>query len=240
MASKILEHCSPATRFVSAVNYSPSTGYEKVRWATKLLSQGPWFDSFESALDATRMNVMHALPTCVTGTLLTNLEEELQMRKVVVGAVLSLGMLMLGSGVASAQVDTSTVTYTISAVSLVEIAGDVNLTISSANSVGGGLANATDSTTYAITNNDGAKKIVGKLNSAMPANTTLALQLGAPASGTSAGAVTLTGSNQDLVNNIGAVNQTGVSMQFTFSATVDAALVSAGTKTLTLTIVNQI
>jgi hypothetical protein len=162
------------------------------------------------------------------------------MRKVVVGAVLSLGMLALGSGVASAQTDTSTVTYTISAVSLVEIAGDVNLTINSATSVGGGLANATDSTTYAITNNDGDKKIVGKLNSAMPANTTLSLQLGAPASGASAGAVALTASNQDLVTNIGAVNQTGVSMQFTLSATVSAALVNAGTKTLTLTVVNQI
>jgi hypothetical protein len=162
------------------------------------------------------------------------------MRKVVVGAVLSLGMLMIGSGVASAQTDTSTVTYTISAVSLVEIAGDVNLTINSANSVGGGLANDTDSTTYAITNNDGTKKIVGKLNAAMPANTALSLQLGAPAGAASAGAVTLTGANQDLVTDIEAVNQVGISMDFTLSATVSAALVNAGTKTLTLTIVNQI
>jgi len=153
--------------------------------------------------------------------------------------LLAAGVLALTSRVASAQSDTSTVTYTISAVTLVEIAGDVSLTINDVNSVGGGLKNDTDSTTYAITNNAGSKKIVGKINTAMPSNTTLTVTAAAPASGASAGAVSLNASNQDLVNGIGAVDQTGVNLSFVLSATINAALVNSATKTLTLTVVDE-
>jgi hypothetical protein len=162
------------------------------------------------------------------------------MRKQLALPILTIVLLVgLGSGVASAQADSNTVTYTISPVTLIDIAADVNLTIDSVNSIGGGLANDTDSTTYAITNNAGAKKLVGKLNTAMPANTTLSLQVAAPTGAASAGAVTLTNSNQDLVTGIGAVNESGVSIVFTLSATVNAQLVNAGTKTLTLTLVDE-
>jgi hypothetical protein len=153
--------------------------------------------------------------------------------------VLAAGVLALTARVASAQSDTSTVTYTISSVTLVEIAGDVSLTINDVNSVGGGLKNANDSTTYAITNNAGSKKLVGKIDTAMPSNTTLSVTAAAPASGASAGAVTLTGSNQDLVNGIGAVDQTGVNLSFVLAASVNAALVNSATKTLTLTVVDE-
>jgi len=161
------------------------------------------------------------------------------MRKLLALPILTIGLLAGFAGVASAQSDSSTVTYTISPVTLIEIASDVNLTIDSVNSIGGGLANDTDSTSYAITNNAGAKKLVGKLNAAMPANTTLAVNASAPTGGASAGSVTLTDSNQDLVTGIGAVNQTGVNITFTLSATVNASLVNAATKTLTLTLVDE-
>lgn len=161
------------------------------------------------------------------------------MRRSKLVLVLAAGVLALTSRVASAQSDTSTVTYTISAVTLVEVAGDVSLTINDVNSVGGGLKNATDSTTYAITNNAGSKKIVGKINTNMPSNTTLTLTASAPASGASAGAVSLTSSNKDLVNAIGAVDQTGVSLSFVLAANVNAALVTSATKTLTLTLVDE-
>ena len=120
-----------------------------------------------------------------------------------------------------------------------EIAGDVSMTINDVNSVGGGLKNDTDSTTYAITNNAGSKKIVGKIDTAMPSNTTLRVTAAAPASGASAGAVVLSASNQDLVNAIGAVDQTGVNLSFVLSANVNAALVNSATKTLTLTVVDE-
>jgi hypothetical protein len=161
------------------------------------------------------------------------------MRTTKFGLILAVGILALTPAVASAQSDTSTVTYTISAVTLVEVAGDVSLTINDVNSVGGGLKDDTDSTTYAITNNAGSKKLVGKINTAMPTSTTLTVTAGAPSSGASAGPVTLTANNQDLVNAIGAVDQTGVSLSFTLAATVDAALVSNASKTLTLTVVDE-
>ena len=161
------------------------------------------------------------------------------MRSVKPVLIVAAAFLVLTAKVASAQSDTSTVTYTISAVTLVEIAGDVSLTINDVNSVGGGLKNDTDSTTYAITNNAGSKKIVGKIDTAMPSNTTLSVTAAAPASGASAGAVSLNASNQDLVNAIGAVDQTGVNLSFVLSANVNAALVNSATKTLTLTVVDE-
>lgn len=161
------------------------------------------------------------------------------MRNLTVVLVLAAAVLAGTSRVASAQSDTSTVTYTISAVTLVEIGGDVSLTINDVNSVGGGLKSDTDGTTYAITNNAGSKKLVGKIDTNMPSNSTLTVTAGAPASGASAGAVSLTSSNQDLVNAIGAVDQTGVSLSFTLAATVNAALVNSASKTLTLTLVDE-
>lgn len=163
------------------------------------------------------------------------------MRKLLVGALLSLWLLAIGSGVASAQTDTNTVTYSVSQVSLVDIAGNVTLAVTTG-TAGSGLTSATASTTYAITNNyiTSGVKITGSLNTAMPANTTLTLAVTAPGSGTTAGVVTLTATAQDLVTGIGAINATGVAMNFTLAATVDAGVISSATKTLTLTLVNVV
>jgi hypothetical protein len=67
----------------------------------------------------------------------------------------------------------------------------------------------------------------------------LTIQAAAPSGAASTGAVSLTDSNQDLVTGIGSVNQTGVNITFTLSATVNAQLANAATKTLTLTLVDQ-
>jgi hypothetical protein len=48
----------------------------------------------------------------------------------------------------------------------------------------------------------------------------------------------LTASDQTLVTGIGVVNQAGLDMTFTLAATVNAPLTNAGTKTLTLTLVD--
>lgn len=121
----------------------------------------------------------------------------------------------------------------------VDIAGDVSLTVNSAISVGGGLAPNSSSTTYSVTSLIGTTKLVGRLNAAMPSNTSLAVQLAAPSGATSSGLVTLTASDQNLVTGIGLLTvASGLNMTFTLSATVNAALVSAGTRTFTLTLVN--
>ena len=119
----------------------------------------------------------------------------------------------------------------------VTIAGSVSLTVNSAVSVGGGLVPDSDATTYSVTNTAGTKKLLGRLSSAMPSNTTFAVQLAAPIGATSSGPVTLTASDQNLVTGIGVVSDSGLSMTFTLSATVNAALVSAGTRTFMLTLV---
>ena len=122
--------------------------------------------------------------------------------------------------------------------STVTIAGNVNLIVSSAVSVGGGLAPGSDGTTYTVTNTTGTKKLVGRLSTAMPSHTTLQVQLAAPSGATSTGVVTLTASDQNLVNGIGVVNEGGLDMTFTLSATVHAGLINTGSRTLTMTLVD--
>jgi hypothetical protein len=121
---------------------------------------------------------------------------------------------------------------------IVSIASDVVLVVNSVNAVGRGLASDTDSTTYSINNALGNKKLVARLSSPMPPNTTLKVQLAAPPGAVSAGQVTLTASDQTLVTGIGIVTAAGLDMTFTLSATVNAPLTNAGTKTLTLTLVD--
>lgn len=162
------------------------------------------------------------------------------MQKQLVSAVLSLCLLALGSGVASAQTntDTNTVTFSVSQVSLVDISGDVTLAVTTG-TVGSGLTSGTAATSYAITNNFIASgvKITGSLNTAMPTGTTLKLAVTAPGSGTTTGVVTLTTAAQDLVTGIGAINATGVAMNFTLEALVTAGVIASQAKTLTLTLV---
>jgi hypothetical protein len=120
----------------------------------------------------------------------------------------------------------------------VTIAGNVTVTVNSAINVGGGLAPDSDSTTYSVINTIGVKKLIGRLSAAMPSATRLDVQLAAPSGATSAGVVTLTASDQNLVTGIGVVTEAGLDMTFTLSATVDAGLVNVETRTLTLTLVD--
>lgn len=119
-----------------------------------------------------------------------------------------------------------------------DISGNVNLTIDAVMSVGGGLAEDVDNTTYAVTNTAGTKKLIGRLNAPMPAHITLSVQAAAPLGATSTGTVTLTAIAQDLVTGIGVLTQGGLPLTFTLAATVQAGVVSASTRTLTLTLVD--
>ena len=121
----------------------------------------------------------------------------------------------------------------------VEIASDAMLTINSVNAVGGGLAAANDSTTYSVVNASGTKALLGRLNVDMPSHTSLGLSLAAPTGAVSTGLVQLSSSDQSLVTGIGIVNESGLEMTFTLSASVEASLVNSGTRTLTLTLVDE-
>jgi hypothetical protein len=159
------------------------------------------------------------------------------MRKQLLIACLAAMAVVSGATNTFAQSDTTTVNYEVTQVSLVNIAAtSVTLTVN-AGTAGTGLTDATASTSYAITNNATNQKLTGAINSAMPANTTLKLTVAAPAgSGTSQGQQTLTATAVDLVTGVGAVNESGLGMDFVLSATVDAGIVASASKTLTLTL----
>jgi hypothetical protein len=151
----------------------------------------------------------------------------------VAGGALSLAM----GGALHAQSATQTVSYEVQAINQLSTSGSPSLVISTA-TAGSAPTQATASGSYAITTNETARKITIQINSAMPTGVTLKATLTAPtASGTSAGAVTLTNSAQDAVNGISTVAESGLSIGYTLDATVAAGVVSAGTKTVTLTIV---
>ena len=145
----------------------------------------------------------------------------------------------LGIRSASAQSDTATVTYEVQSITLLDLSGSASVTITTG-TAGVGLTDATDSAgvTYAITNNAGAdsKKFTGKINTAMPANTTLSVNVTAPTGGTSAGYVSLTGTDQDLVTDIDNVAESAVGIAFKLHATVAAGVISSATKTFTMTV----
>jgi len=98
--------------------------------------------------------------------------------------------------------------------------------------------NATNATTtYNITTLNFVRSITGNINTAMPSGVTLQVQLAAPSGATSAGSVAMTTTATNLVNSIPKFsNVSNLTITYTLSATVAAALVSNATKTLTLTI----
>ena len=154
-----------------------------------------------------------------------------------VSRIFAAAVLTTGLGVVSASAQTQIVNYDIQAVSLIETSGDVSLVVNGVDAIGGGLAADTHAaSTYAITNNDGAKKVQAALDVAMPAGVTLALAMAAPSGATSSGAVELTAVGQDLVTGVGAVDEAGLTMTYELGATVAAGVIS-GTRTVTLTVV---
>lgn len=132
---------------------------------------------------------------------------------------------------------TQTVTFEVQAIDEISVSTDPGaLTISTA-SAGSEPVDATDNTTtYAITTNGTNKKITGGINSDMPANVTLQVNLGAPGGSSSSGDVSLSSTAADLVTGITQRAQSGLSITYTLSATVAAGVVASGTRTVTLTV----
>ena len=158
------------------------------------------------------------------------------------------GLLMLGlaltallaTAAMAANTTTQTVTYEVSAINEISDDGDPGaLTVSTA-TAGSEPDDATDSsTTYAITTNGTTKKLTGKIDTAMPANVTLQVNLTAPTGGVGAGDVTLTGTDADLVTSIETVAESGKTIAYTLSATVAAGVVASAQKTVTLTLTDE-
>lgn len=136
---------------------------------------------------------------------------------------------------------TQTVTYEVQAIDEISVSGNPGALIISSATAGSQPTAVTNATTsYSITTNGTTKKITGKINTAMPANTSLKVTLAAPTGGTSAGQVTLTATDQDLVTGIGTLAESGKTITYEFSATISAGVVSSASKTVTLTVTDGI
>lgn len=165
------------------------------------------------------------------------------MRARLLTASLVLGLVVLGSGMASAQTsDTATVTYEVQAVTLLDLDGSGSVVINTG-TVGVSLTDAIDSSgvTYDITNNagDNSKKLVGKVSAAPTSPTVLSVNVTAPSGATSAGYIDLTTTDQDLVTAIDNVQASGVAIAFKLHSTVAAGVVSSASPTFTMTIVGS-
>ena len=136
---------------------------------------------------------------------------------------------------AQAQTATQTVSYEVSAINEISVSGSPSLVINDA-TPGSGLSSANASGTYAITSNQTNRKITARINSDMPSYTSLSVQLAAPAGATSTGVVTLGTTDQDVVTGVSNVNESGLSISYQMTASVEAGVVPAGNKTVTYTI----
>lgn len=159
-------------------------------------------------------------------------------------AVVVLVLVVSSLTVLGSNTDTITVNYEVQAINEIDIsAASVTLTISAA-SAGSQPTDFTDNSTatYAITTNaatDG-KKITAAIDTNMPTGVTLSVTLAAPTGGSSAGEVAMTSIAADVVTLIDAVAESGLAMTFKLSATVSAGVVASASKTLTLTLTDQV
>jgi len=157
------------------------------------------------------------------------------MKKLV--ALFVIGFVAVVCGNAFAQTATQTVTYEVQAINEISVSGNPGALIVSSATAGSEPTAATDATTtYAITTNGSSKKITGSINTAMPANTSLSVTLAAPTGGSSAGAVALTASAQDLVTAISTLAESALSISYSFSADAAAGVIASAQKTVTFTV----
>ena len=153
---------------------------------------------------------------------------------------IAVGSIIFACGNAFAQTATQTVTFQVTAIDEISVSGDPGALIVNSATAGSQPTAATDATTsYSLTTNGSGKKITGDIDSAMPANTTLAVTLTAPTGGTSAGQVTLTATAADLVTGISTLAESGITISYNFSATTAAGVVASDTRTATLTLTDS-
>lgn len=96
------------------------------------------------------------------------------------------------------------------------------------------------STSYSIDITTTGKKITGAIDTAMPAGTYLRIILAAPSGAVSTGQIALSVTAQDLVTGLTAgMNESGLGITYEFSASVEAGVVPAASKTVTFTIADS-
>ena len=151
-------------------------------------------------------------------------------RTMVLGAVL----VVAAAASASAQA-TQDVTINIQAINKIAIAGGAHtMTINTA-TAGQAPDDVTWSTTWAITTNQTNSKVSASIGSDMPSGVTLKVNMANPTDATSNGDVALSSTAAELVTGITKLNESGLSLTYTASATALAGVQSVA-RTVTYTV----
>lgn len=139
------------------------------------------------------------------------------------------------SHVYAASTATTTATFEVTAINEIGLNGTApSLTVSTA-TAGAAPDAATASQTYAVTTNQTAK-ISAAIDSNMPSGLVLTASMAAPTGATSANAQVLSTVGQDLVTAITGLNESGLLLSYSLTATAAAGVVTSSTRTVTYTI----
>jgi hypothetical protein len=159
------------------------------------------------------------------------------LRKLIIGLAVLFLLAVLINLVMGANTANQTVTYEVSAINEISVSADPgNLVVNTATAGSQPTADTDATTTWAITTNESSKKMTGSIDTNMPANVTLQVNLTTPTGGTSQGDVTLSTTVEDLVTGIPSVAESGLTITYTLSATIAAGVVTQAQKTVTLTL----
>jgi hypothetical protein len=153
-------------------------------------------------------------------------------------AAFAAAALSVGANAVQAQesnVATQVVSFEVQAINLLSVSGSPSLVIS-ASSAGSAPTSVTAGGTYAITTNESNRKITASIDADMPSGVTLSVLFEGP-TGASVASQSLSTSAADVVTGISALNESGLDLTYTLSATSAAGVVPAGNRTVTYTIV---
>jgi hypothetical protein len=159
------------------------------------------------------------------------------MRKLTTGVALvwlAFGLVGLALAANTAQ---QTVTFQVDAINEISVSGNPgNLAVNTATAGSQPDQDTDNSTSWAVTTNGSNKKMTGDIDSDMPSDVTLEINLAAPTGGSGSGDVSLSTAAGDLVTSITQVAESGLTITYTLSATVTAGAVVQDTRTVTLTL----
>lgn len=153
----------------------------------------------------------------------------------------AIGLVLSANAWSADDTATQTVTYEVQEIALIDVSGSPGAMTITAAAPGQAPTPVTNAlTTYSITNNAGSdsKKITAAIDTAMPENVTLEVEL-APPTGASATKQSLGATAKDVVTGIDNVNETGKTITYTLSATAAAGKVTSANKTVTFTITSS-
>jgi len=136
---------------------------------------------------------------------------------------------------ASAQV-TQTVTFQVTAINQISVAGAPSLTINAATAGSAPTSVTSAVSSWSVTTNQTTAMITASIPSAMPAGLTLSANLTAPAGATSAGLTALGTTAVNVVTGITKLNSAALGLSYQLDATAAAGVVSSATRVVTYTI----